>query len=100
MCDMANKFKALGMTISDGFLVHFIMTSLLPQYSPFKISYKTQKETWNIAELTIYCVEEEERQKMKRGRMWLTLLGLTILPKIKLNQEATSSLRRNLIKIR
>jgi hypothetical protein len=27
------------------------------------ISYNTQKETWNIAELISYCVEEEERQK-------------------------------------
>ncbi|XP_025806783.1 uncharacterized protein LOC112885367 [Panicum hallii] len=41
MCDMENKLKTLDMSISDGFLVHFIMTSLPPQYSPFKISYNT-----------------------------------------------------------
>ena len=63
MCDMANKLKALEMSISDGFLVHFIMTSLPAQYAPFMISYNTQKGTWNIAELISYCVEEEERQK-------------------------------------
>ena len=45
MCDMANKLKTLDMAISDGFLVHFIMTSLPAQYSPFKISYNTQKAT-------------------------------------------------------
>ena len=39
MCDMAAKLKAFDMSISDGFLVHFIMTSLPAQYSPFKISY-------------------------------------------------------------
>jgi len=50
-------------SISDGFLVHFIMTSLPTQYAPFMISYNTQKGTWNIAELISYCVEEEERQK-------------------------------------
>jgi hypothetical protein len=30
------------------------------------ISYNTQKETWNIAELISYCVEEEERQKIAK----------------------------------
>jgi hypothetical protein len=29
MCDMANKLKTLDMAISDGFLEHFIMISLL-----------------------------------------------------------------------
>ncbi|XP_039834323.1 uncharacterized protein LOC120695068 [Panicum virgatum] len=38
MCDVANKLKTLDMAISDGFLVHYIMTSLPTQYSPFKIS--------------------------------------------------------------
>ena len=28
MCDMANKLKEMQMEISNGFLVHFIMTSL------------------------------------------------------------------------
>jgi hypothetical protein len=41
MCDMANKLKVLDMVISYGFLVHFIMTSITLQYSPFKISYNT-----------------------------------------------------------
>jgi hypothetical protein len=63
MCDMANKLKTLDMAISDGFLVHFIMTSLSPLYCLFKISYNTQKATWSMAELISYCVEEEERQK-------------------------------------
>ena len=31
MCDMANKLKDMKMEISDGFLVHFIMTSLPSQ---------------------------------------------------------------------
>ncbi|XP_039778349.1 uncharacterized protein LOC120645645 [Panicum virgatum] len=66
MCDMANKLKTLDMAISDGFLVHFIMTSLPVKYSPFKISYSTQKATWSMAELISYCVEEEEMQKAER----------------------------------
>jgi hypothetical protein len=75
MCDMTNKLKALDMAISDGFLVHFVMTSLPPQYSAFKISYNMQKETWNIAELISYCVEEEERQKAEKGKNVANLVG-------------------------
>jgi hypothetical protein len=75
MCDMGNKLKELDMAISDGFLVHFIMTSLPPQCSPFKISYNTQKGTWNIAELISYYVEEEERRKAKKGKNVTNLVG-------------------------
>jgi hypothetical protein len=66
-CDKANKLKTVDMAICDGFLVHFIMTSLPSQYSSCKISYNTQKATWSMAELISYCVEKEERQKA--GRM-------------------------------
>ena len=38
MCDMANRLKEMQMEISEGFLVHFIMTSLPPQYAAFKIN--------------------------------------------------------------
>ena len=41
MCDMPVKLKALDMSISKGFLVHFIITSLSAHYTPFKISYNT-----------------------------------------------------------
>ena len=58
--------STLDMAISDGFLVHFIMTSLPVQYIPFKISYNNQKATWSMAKLISYCVEEEERQKAER----------------------------------
>jgi hypothetical protein len=42
------------------------LDTLPSQYSPFKISYNTQKATWTVAELISYCVEEEERQKAER----------------------------------
>ena len=58
MCDMAAKFKVLDMAISEGFIVHFIMTSLPAHYTPFKVSYNTQKGKWSISELINYCVEE------------------------------------------
>ena len=75
MCDMAAKLKAFDMSISDGFLVHFIMTSLPAQYSPFKISYNTQKGTWSISDLISYCVEEEERQKAEKMKDMVNFVG-------------------------
>jgi gag-polypeptide of LTR copia-type len=59
MNDMAAKLKGMNMTISEGFLVHFIMTSLPAQFGPFKINYNTQKEKWKMSELIVMCVEEE-----------------------------------------
>ena len=44
MNDMAAKLNGMDMAISEGFLVHFIMTSLPAQFGPFKINYNTQKE--------------------------------------------------------
>jgi gag-polypeptide of LTR copia-type len=44
MNDMTAKLKGMDMVIFEGFLVHFIMTSLPAQFGPFKINYNTQKE--------------------------------------------------------
>ncbi|XP_042396843.1 uncharacterized protein LOC121986989 [Zingiber officinale] len=41
MNDMAAQLKAMDMEIFEGFLVHFIMTSLPSQFGPFKINYNT-----------------------------------------------------------
>ncbi|KAD4983110.1 hypothetical protein E3N88_19781 [Mikania micrantha] len=66
MNDMARKLKGLDMEISDGFLVHFIMTSLPASYEAFKINYNTQKEKWMMNELIAMCVQVEERQKLEK----------------------------------
>ncbi|GAV67298.1 UBN2_2 domain-containing protein, partial [Cephalotus follicularis] len=66
MNDMASKLKGMEMAISEGFLVHFIMTSLPVQFGPFKINYNTQKEKWKMGELIAMCVQEEERFKVER----------------------------------
>ncbi|GAV77093.1 UBN2_2 domain-containing protein [Cephalotus follicularis] len=56
MNDMASKLKGVEMAISEGFLVHFIMTSLPVKFGPFKINYNTQKEKWKMSELIAMCV--------------------------------------------
>ncbi|KAD7478179.1 hypothetical protein E3N88_01315 [Mikania micrantha] len=61
MNDMARKLKELDMEISDGFLVHFIMTSLPTSYEAFKINYNTQKEKWLMNELIAMCVGHKQK---------------------------------------
>ncbi|XP_022008232.1 uncharacterized protein LOC110907579 [Helianthus annuus] len=66
MSDMAHKLKGLDMEISDGFLVHFIMTSLPARFNAFKINYNTQKDKWSMSELIAMCVQEKERLKLEQ----------------------------------
>ncbi|GAV85478.1 UBN2_2 domain-containing protein, partial [Cephalotus follicularis] len=66
MNDMASKLKGMEMAISEGFLVHLIMTSLPVQFGHFKINYNTQKEKWKMSDLIAMCVQEEERLKVER----------------------------------
>ena len=48
MRDIVAQLKALEVTMSDSFLVHYILCTLPVQYAPFKISYNTHKDKWSI----------------------------------------------------
>ncbi|XP_020106257.1 uncharacterized protein LOC109722574 [Ananas comosus] len=61
MRDIAAQLTALEVTISDSFLVHFILNSLPSEYGPFQISYNTHKDKWSINELLTMCVQKEGR---------------------------------------
>ncbi|XP_010523544.1 PREDICTED: uncharacterized protein LOC104801859 [Tarenaya hassleriana] len=67
MRDLAAQLKTLEVTMSDSFLVHYILNSLPQQYGPFKISYNTHKDKWSINELLNMCVQEEGRLLMEGG---------------------------------
>ncbi|KAA8546774.1 hypothetical protein F0562_003203 [Nyssa sinensis] len=67
MRDTAAQLKKLEVEISNSFLVHYILNTLPPQYSPFKISYNTHKDKWSINELMTMCVQEEGRLTMEMG---------------------------------
>ncbi|KAL3506905.1 hypothetical protein ACH5RR_032287 [Cinchona calisaya] len=67
MRDIAAQLKNLEVTMSDSFLVHYILNSLPQQYGPFKISYNTHKDKWSINELMTMCVQEEGRLLMETG---------------------------------
>ncbi|RVW38473.1 Retrovirus-related Pol polyprotein from transposon TNT 1-94 [Vitis vinifera] len=57
---------ALKLELSEDILVHLVLISLPTQFSPFKISYNTQKEKWTLNELIAQCVQEEERLKQEK----------------------------------
>ncbi|RZB42253.1 hypothetical protein D0Y65_053009 [Glycine soja] len=65
--DIVAQLKTLEVTMSESFLVHFILCTLPQQYTPFKISYNTHKDKWSIKELMTMCVQEEERLIMEEG---------------------------------
>ena len=65
MLDIAGKLKSLEMKFSDPFLVMFVLNSLPSQFSQFKISYNTHKETWTLNELISMCVQKEKRLKQE-----------------------------------
>ena len=56
-CNMAAKLKTMDMEISDGFLVHFIMSSLPPEFSPFMINYNAMDVKWGVDEMMARCVQ-------------------------------------------
>ena len=56
-CHMASKLKSMEMEISYDFLVHFIMSSLPQEFSPFVINYNSMKIKWGIDELIAMCVQ-------------------------------------------
>ena len=75
MSDMASQLKEMDMAISEGFLVHFIMTYLPSKFGPFKINYNTQKDKWKKSELITMCVQEEERLKEEKPDMVHLTIG-------------------------
>ncbi|KAL6328200.1 hypothetical protein AAG906_034343 [Vitis piasezkii] len=75
MSDMASQLKGMDMAISEGFLVHFIMTSLPSQFGHFKINYNTRKDKWKMCELIAMCVQEEERLKVEKPDMAHLTIG-------------------------
>ena len=75
MSNMVSRLKGMDMAISEGFLVHFIMTSLPSQFGPFKINYNTKKDKWKMSELIVMCVQEEERLKVEKPDMAHLTIG-------------------------
>ena len=66
MSNLVTRIKALKLELSEDILVHLVLISLPTQFSPFKISYNTQKEKWTLNELIAQCVQKEERLKQDK----------------------------------
>ncbi|KAL0349904.1 UNVERIFIED_CONTAM: hypothetical protein Sradi_4139600 [Sesamum radiatum] len=66
MSHLASILKAFKHDHSEDLLVYLVLISLPTQFSPFKVSYNCQKETWSLNELISHCVQEEERLKQDK----------------------------------
>ena len=51
MSNLVTRLKALKLELPKDILVHLVLISMPTQFSPFKISYNTQKEKWTLNEL-------------------------------------------------
>jgi gag-polypeptide of LTR copia-type len=63
MINIALKFKAHKLDISEVMLVYLSLNSLPTSFGQFKVSYNCQKESWIVNELISHYVQEEERLK-------------------------------------
>ena len=91
MRDIAAQLQTLEVTMSDTFLVHYILNTLPQQYSPLKISYNTHNDKWSINELLTICVQEEGRLLMEEGEQ----VNLTTFGKKRRSQSVFSVRRRD-----
>ena len=51
MFNLVARLKTLKLELLENILVHLVLISLPTQFSPFKISYNTQKKKWTLNEL-------------------------------------------------
>ena len=72
MMDISAQLKSLEVSMFESLFVRYILCTLPPQYSPFKISYNTHKDKWSINELLTMCVQEEEHS-WNKGRRFFSL---------------------------
>ena len=73
MTEKATKLKALGMGMDESFLVQFVLNSLPSQFAPFKIHYNTNRDQWNLNELTSKSIQEEVRLRQEGHNLALAV---------------------------
>ncbi|KAL6318588.1 hypothetical protein AAG906_000666 [Vitis piasezkii] len=67
MFNLMTRLKALKLELSEDILVHLVLISLPTQFSPFKISYNTQKEKRTLNELIAQCIESAHLASTSQG---------------------------------
>jgi len=60
MRDIAAQLRLLDIEMSESFLFHFILNSLLSEYGSFKISYNSHKKMWSVNELLAMLFKRKE----------------------------------------
>ncbi|KAK9089114.1 hypothetical protein Scep_028196 [Stephania cephalantha] len=74
MSNLTAKLKAMGMDVSESFLVQSIINSLPHEFGQIQVNYNTIKEKWNLQEIKAMLVQEEGRlRKLKGHSVHLTM---------------------------
>ncbi|CAD5184495.1 unnamed protein product, partial [Musa acuminata subsp. malaccensis] len=85
MADKVAKLKTLGMDVDEYFLVQFILNSLPSQFGPFKIHYNTNKDKWDLNELTSMLISMGTyRLRLETGHL-MDLVDTCYVPTISRN---------------
>ncbi|KDO57167.1 hypothetical protein CISIN_1g048427mg, partial [Citrus sinensis] len=75
MTSYHKKLKEMDVDLPDDYLVFQNLESLPPQFGNLRSQYNTQRDTWNITELTAYVVQEEE--SLKKGKSHTAIMATT-----------------------
>ncbi|KAH9669148.1 retrovirus-related pol polyprotein from transposon TNT 1-94-like protein [Citrus sinensis] len=75
MTNYHKKLKDMDVNLPDDYLVFQILESLPLQFGNLRSQYNTQRDTWNITELTTYVVQEEE--SLKKGKSHTVMVATT-----------------------
>ncbi|XVE60162.1 hypothetical protein DITRI_Ditri05aG0105800 [Diplodiscus trichospermus] len=68
MIAITTRLNSLGMLVDDGYLVHFVMNCLPPEYNSFRLTYNTMMGKRNVNELRDMLTQEETRLKNMKSR--------------------------------
>ena len=72
MTNLVAKLNAIGMEVSESFLVQFILNSLSVEFGQFQVNYNPLQEKSNYQEIKVMLIQEEGRlKKMKDNSIHL-----------------------------
>ncbi|PKA50474.1 hypothetical protein AXF42_Ash013688 [Apostasia shenzhenica] len=76
MTGIASQLNEMKFTISDNFIVHFILNSLPTEYSAFKVPYNTQKVKRLINDLISMCSRGRRNERRKSAQCTYSLSSI------------------------
>lgn len=80
MQNIVSKLEQMDMSISEKYLIQFILDSLPSSFGLFKVAYNQNPTPWTITKLIARCDQEERRLKAE-GQLMVNLVSLITSPR-------------------